>query len=414
MADPTPTPAPKPKTLTVRQQTVKDHSDYLGARKAFIATLLGDTNLNAEQVVGAALALIAATPALWPCDTESVYDAVIAAAKRNLLVGPEGYAWLIPYKENDKDGKFVRWIAQYQLGYKGVLQLMRRSAVYSLVTDFIVYENDKLTVRQGTNGAFDFEPRVFGNRGKIRGYVAFAKQTNGDFIYEAMTPAEVDKIRARSKAANSPAWLNDYDRMALKAVIKRLGTHAELSAEDMRLLKEDDDKDLSDEERAARARDAGGSRTAPAMPSLPAESQSGGERIRTQASAVREEVGIRTEPQPTNEHGEPLDAQGQPEKPAVVEDKPAPEEKKPRKAAEKKPDVVAEKPAEKKAVDPTAGFAEASRIVDNAGAATTREEVSALQDALNGAIDGLRIGTTHATRASSAIREAFARVDGAK
>lgn len=223
--------------LTGSQAAFRKFNDYLGARETFIQQQITDTKLDAKRVIAAAVAHIAATPALWECDPESVRDAVVAAAKRNLVVGPEGYAWLIPYAK----------VCQYQLGYKGVMELMRRSGAYSVVTAFAVHKNDPpLDVKIGTDSHFNFTPKVFGDRGPVIGYVAFAKQSNGEFIYNALDVAGVQKIQSLSKSGGSPAWRDHFDRMGLKCALKQLGAHAELSAEDRRELYEDDEKEFAE------------------------------------------------------------------------------------------------------------------------------------------------------------------------
>lgn len=392
MAAPTPAkPATPQKALTASQQSFKTHSDYLTARTDFIQKQISDTNLDAERVIAAALAYIGSTPALWPCDPETVRDAVIAAAKRNLVVGPEGYAWLIPFKENDRQGNYIRTVCQYMLGYKGMLELMRRSGAYSNVTAFIKYANDVLVVKVGTDGRFEYTPKVFGNRGPVEGYIAFAKLTSGEFIFEAMDKTAVDAIRARSKAPGSPAWTNDYDRMALKSVIKRLSQHAEMSAVDRRIAMEDDEKDLGDEERREREREVD---VTPQRRVLPSSQDSGAVRVETHAERVKAE--LRDDMPPAHDaDGVVLDEKAASGAPAAAQTTPA---------------ETKTAPAEKKKPSPHVGIAEGGAICDNAEAATTLEELEPLKAQLLGAIEEGRIGSTHVARATKALEAADARI----
>ncbi len=418
------TPARQKAPLTQRQQSAETHRDYLTARQKMIGTMLGDSELKAEQVVGAALAYIAATPALWPCDTESVYDAVIAAAKRNLLVGPEGYAYLVPYKQRDpKTKEVVRVTCTYQLGYKGALELMRRSGAYTVIQAFVVHENEvkRLRVRRGTNGYFEFDPIVFGPRGKAIGYIVFARLTTGEFDYEAMDVEAVNMIRGRSQAyqngGDESPWGTDYDRMALKTVIKRFGQRAEMSPTDRRQLNEDDEKDRVD-----KAIDVSPAAVAARVGSLPSADQSGAIRVDqtmpTQAERVKAtmqgEPATDGAPQHDPKTGEVIDDKGAPVATAADgtkttkrkgADKGAADAAKPEAA---KPDEPAAAAAPK--VDPAAGFAAASQLIDSADEATEPAELTALEESFKGLVESGKIGTTHATKVRTALDRAHARV----
>jgi recombination protein RecT len=302
MSKPETKPVPaKSRTLSPGQQSAVDVSNYLTARRDLIGKMLSDSKLDADKVIASAVAYVAATPSLWGCDLESVRDAVVAAAKRNLLVGPEGYAYLVPFKEK-KDGAVVRVVCQYMLGYKGVLELLRRSGAYSSIEAFAVYENEvkngRLQVRRGTDGYFRYEPILFGPRGKLVGVMVFAKLTSGEFDFEAMEIAEVDAIKARSKASDNGPWVTDYERMALKTVIKRFGQRGEMSAVDRRELHDQDELEFSE------ARDIT-PRPAP-LSALPSVESSGAVRFAQQPTqAERIKADLRRAEEPAGEEPPP-------------------------------------------------------------------------------------------------------------
>ncbi len=403
MAEPTPKAAI---VVSPRDAVARSLQDYFSPanRQASLAKLIHSEGLSAESVTTSAIAEVVRTEALWACTPQSIFDCVLAATALQLRVGKDlGHAYILPFR----DTKAGTTNAQFLIGYRGLVTLARRSGEIESITANLVHKHDKFDAAEGSDGHLRHSPDYFNpkGRGEVVGAYAYAKLVGGGEQWAIMSLAELDAIRGRSKASGSGPWVTDTGEMQKKTVVRRLCKMLPISVDAQEAVRDDEDREFNE------ARDVSAGR--PQAPALSAQSQSGGERVRTQAAAVREAVGIPSEPQATNEHGEPLDAQGNPEKPAAtVEEKPA-EEKKPKAAKAPKADVVIEKPAEKKPTDPGAGFEESSRIIANAEQASTRDELMQMQDMLNDAIESGRIGVTNAARASSAIKAALVRVDAA-
>lgn len=166
-------------------------------------------------------------PELRNCSPESFIGAVLNSAQLGLEPNtPLGQAYLIPYN-NRRTGKKE---CTFQLGYKGLLELARRSGQISMIKAHAVHENDKFSYTLGLNPTLEHEP-AYGDRGQVVAYYAFYKTKDGDFDFEVMTKAEVAKHRDKySKAGNSP-WNTDFDEMAKKTVVKKVLKYAPMSTE---------------------------------------------------------------------------------------------------------------------------------------------------------------------------------------
>lgn len=143
----------------------------------------------------------------------TVIGAAAQAAMLDLPINQSlGFAYIVPYKGE----------AQFQLGYKGYIQLAQRSGQYVDIGAKTVYE-----------GELEFENRLldkfkFGERtgDKVIGYLAYFRLTNG---FEKMLFMELDEMQAHAKrysksySGGTEKWgLADFNTMAEKTVLKRL------------------------------------------------------------------------------------------------------------------------------------------------------------------------------------------------
>lgn len=157
-------------------------------------------------------------PGLLNCDRRSLLHAIMTSAQLGLLVGRAlGQAWIIPFK----DGKTGKLEAVFIPGYRGYIELARNSGEIKSVYAIEVYENDEFEYEEGLEPKLIHKPIVSPKRGEIIAFYAIAHYKSGDREFELMLKEDVDAIRARSKAPNSPAWKNDYNMMGRKTVIRR-------------------------------------------------------------------------------------------------------------------------------------------------------------------------------------------------
>lgn len=195
--------------LTKPRKTVKDllASDSMKAR---FAEVLKD---RAPQFLAAVTSQAAS--ALSDCKPESVISAAFISATLNLAVNRElGFAWLVPYSQKGEK------LAQFQIGYKGFIQLAQRSGLYQRLNACVI--------RDGAFKGFDGfgEPVIdFQNNDdatkKIVGYYCGFQLTNGftKHNYWSAEQCREHGKRFSKTFANGP-WRTDFDAMALKTVIK--------------------------------------------------------------------------------------------------------------------------------------------------------------------------------------------------
>lgn len=179
-------------------------------------------HLTPERMIKVALVAASRTPALLQCDPKSVVQSVMSAAQLGLdCSGTLGSAYLVPYGRT----------CQLIVGYRGLIDLARRSGQISSIEAHCVRANDAYEVEYGLNPVLRHKPCLSGDPGEVVLVYAIARLVDGTIQTEVMTRAEVDAIRERSKAGRSGPWVTDYAEMARKTVVRRLCKYLPLSVE---------------------------------------------------------------------------------------------------------------------------------------------------------------------------------------
>lgn len=162
---------------------------------------------------------ISASAELAVCNPSSVIMSAVVAATLDLPIDKNlGFAYIIAYKDRDKGS-----VAQFQIGYKGFIQLAMRTGQYKRLTDNVVYDGQLIEQNPFTDDyKFDFGAK---KSDKIIGYVAYFRLINGFEKYLYMTVEEVEKHAKRYSQTYKRGfgkWSDDFDKMALKTVVKLL------------------------------------------------------------------------------------------------------------------------------------------------------------------------------------------------
>lgn len=149
---------------------------------------------------------------LQQCDHLSFLGAVVTAASLGLEPGSAlGQCYLVPYKNE----------VEFQIGYRGMIDIARRSGNIVSISARAVYEGDHFKVIYGTEDAIEHEPKF--KSSELTHVYAVAKLQGGGVQFDVMSVQEVDQIRTRySKASQGKAWTDSYDEMAKKTVLRRL------------------------------------------------------------------------------------------------------------------------------------------------------------------------------------------------
>lgn len=183
--------------------------------------------ITPERFTRMALTAVSMNPDLGACTPESFCGAMMQAAQLGLEPNtPLGQAYLIPYTNSRKGRKEV----QFQLGYRGMIELAHRSGQFKNIEAHEVCENDDFDYEYGLEPKLTHKPAL-GNRGKVVAYYAVYTLVNGGFGFEVMSREDVAAHRAKySKARHSP-WDTEFDAMAKKTVIKKALKYAPISVE---------------------------------------------------------------------------------------------------------------------------------------------------------------------------------------
>ena len=179
--------------------------------------------VSSERFQRVALTAFSANPALQRCDPKSFIASMMQSAQLGLEPNtPLGQAYLIPYGQN----------VQFQVGYKGMLELAQRSGKIKTIYAHEVRENDEFDIDYGLEQSLKHKPLLKGERGEVIGYYAVYHTVDGGFSFVFMTKQEVlDFAQSKSKTFRNGPWQTDFDAMAKKTVIKQLLKYAPISIE---------------------------------------------------------------------------------------------------------------------------------------------------------------------------------------
>jgi recombination protein RecT len=182
-------------------------------------------HMDPDRMARIATTLMRTTKDLAQCTAPSFMGALMTCAQLGLEPGPLGFAWIIPRRRKLDNGTWVME-ANFQLGYKGAIELARRSGKLAKITARTVYANevangDFTVLYEGATETVVHRPMLLGERGKPVLYYAVARLTSGEEIFTALRPEDVESRHRRRPQAqpDSPAWKNDYESMAHKSCV---------------------------------------------------------------------------------------------------------------------------------------------------------------------------------------------------
>ena len=183
------------------------------------------------------LSAISANPKLAQATPQSFLAAMMTAAQLGVEPNtPLGQAYLIPYWNK----KLGRSECQFQLGYRGLIDLAYRSGDVVLIQAQVVYENDSFTYSFGLNPELKHIP-ARGDRGEPAYVYALFRTRDGGFGFEVGSIEDIRSFARRySQAYDSGPWKTNFEEMAKKTVLKRVLKYAPLKTEFQRGLAQDE------------------------------------------------------------------------------------------------------------------------------------------------------------------------------
>ena len=221
----------------MKQETEgKTMKAYVKAMESGIKAALPSA-LTPERFTRIVFTALSTTPQLNQCTPQSFLGAMMTAAQLGLEPNtPLGQAYLIPFKNK---GVLE---AQFQLGYKGLIDLAYRSGEVELVQAQCVYENDEFKCKFGLEPELEHIPADH-DRGELVKVYALFKTKSGGFGFEVMS---VDDVKAHAKkysqsynSSFSP-WTRNFEEMAKKTVLKKCLKYAPLKSEFARGISADE------------------------------------------------------------------------------------------------------------------------------------------------------------------------------
>jgi recombination protein RecT len=193
--------------------------------------------ITPERFTRMVLSAISVNPQLAKCSPKSFLGAMMSAAQLGLEPNtPLGQAYLIPYYNK---GQLE---AQFQIGYKGLLDLAYRSGEVDIIQAHIVYENDTFEVEYGLNPTLKHVPADKDRGEPIKVYAVF-KTKSGGYGFEVMSMDDVrrhaEKYSQAYKSGYSP-WKTNFEEMAKKTVLKKVLKYAPMKSDFVRGIVQDE------------------------------------------------------------------------------------------------------------------------------------------------------------------------------
>lgn len=238
--------------------------------KKLINNTLGDSK-RAAKFIAAISSAVATNPGLQECDAGSILSGALLGEALNLSPSPQlGQYYLVPFEQkkyNEKTKKYevISKNAQFQLGYKGYIQLAIRSGQYKDIDVIEVREGEYLG-RDKITGKHQFEfieDEVERENKPIIGYMAYFEYLNGFYknLYwskEKMQKHALEYSQAYAsdikKKTSYSFWSKDFNGMAFKTMLRQLISKwgimsidmQEALSKDMSVVREDGSYDYVD------------------------------------------------------------------------------------------------------------------------------------------------------------------------
>ena len=194
-------------------------------------------------------------PRLLTCTKESVYGSMMTAAQLGLFpdVSVLGHAYFIPFKVHGT------MTCTFIVGYKGLIDLARRSGHVTSIMAYPVHEGDEFKFAYGTSPFIEHvpsrEPMDERELTHVYGMANLRGEKRPQFV--VMSREEVEAIRKRAPGRSKGPWVEHYEQMALKTVIRRLCKYLPLSSQLQRAVALDEAADTGVPQNVGGALDLG-------------------------------------------------------------------------------------------------------------------------------------------------------------
>jgi len=210
----------EPKTLTLK--------DWIEGHRERFVQALPQGSITIERFLAATTFEILNNPKLQKCDRTSLTESLLLSARYGLEVGPLlGQAFLIPYNDRRMmpDGSWAKVMTcHFQVGYKGLIVLARRSKTIKTIAAEVVYENDHFECELGLHPNLVHKMDIRKPRGTPIAYYCAVELENGGTQFKVLSLPDAEAHRDRyskgyQQAPEDNPWNTNFESMALKTVI---------------------------------------------------------------------------------------------------------------------------------------------------------------------------------------------------
>ena len=178
-------------------------------------------HITAERMARLLLITIRNNPGIAKCSQLSIIGAFLQCVQLSIEPTSIGHVYFVPYYNR----KLQSYECQFQIGYQGILELVRRSGFIRNIYAKAVYENDFFEFSYGTGAFLKHTPNLQ-DKGKMKAAYMFVEFKDGGTGFHVMGVSELDAVMRRAKSKDDSGnivgpWATDYEAMCLKTVIKR-------------------------------------------------------------------------------------------------------------------------------------------------------------------------------------------------
>lgn len=217
-----------------------------------------------QRFMTAILSAVTNSPALQECESMSILNCAFLGEALNLSPSPQlGQYYMVPYKKRDRNGNVLAVIAQFQLGYKGYIQLAIRSGYYKKINVLAIKEGElkhfdplneviEVEIIQderereqaktiGYYAMFEylngFQKTMYWSREKMQSH---ADQYSQAYSAEAHQKILRGEIPQKEMWKYSSFWYKNFDDMAYKTMLRQLISKWGIMSTELQMAMEND------------------------------------------------------------------------------------------------------------------------------------------------------------------------------
>jgi len=191
-------------------------------------------NIDQDRFLRNVSSQVKMNPAIQRCRPDTIINSIIRATHLGLDIGVLGSAWIVPYGDQ----------ANLVIGYAGLIDLANRSGTVNAIHSGVVRQNDYYK-RTEDNFSHDYDAFASTEtRGPVVGCYCLVDLKNGSRQIETMNLEDIEQVRSGSRSGNNGPWVQYFEEMSKKSVIRRALKRIKLSPELQEAIQSSDDAEF--------------------------------------------------------------------------------------------------------------------------------------------------------------------------